>query len=83
MQAGDADVVQAVDVVAHHLGGDGGFLGDGYVRSSCRGDKNDTLAARSLHATLDDPGLFVETRIRHDFRYLVERGGVRPRDEQA
>ena len=45
MEAGDADVVQPVDVVAHDLGRDRRLLGDGYVRSSCRGDQNDTLAA--------------------------------------
>jgi hypothetical protein len=31
MEAGDADVVQAIDRVAHDLRGDGGFLGDGKI----------------------------------------------------
>lgn len=31
MDASDADIEHAADVVAHHLGGDGGFLGDGEV----------------------------------------------------
>ena len=46
VEAGDADVVEPVDVVAHDLGRDRRFLCHWYVRSSRRGDQDDTLAAR-------------------------------------
>ena len=40
----DADVVEAVDLVAHHLGGDRRLFGHRYVRCARCGDQNDTLA---------------------------------------
>ena len=83
VKAGNADVVQPVDVVAHDLGGDRRFLCHWYVRSSRRGDQYDALTTRHVDSPLDDPGLFVETGVRHEFRYFAERGAIRPGDEQA
>ena len=48
VNAGDADVVQPVDVVAHHLRGDRRFLCHGYVRSSRRCYHNHALPTRHV-----------------------------------
>jgi hypothetical protein len=70
MQSGDADVVQTLDDVAHHLGGDRRLFGDGYVRSSRRGDKNVALDGSVGEPSFDNPGRLMEDGIRHDFGYL-------------
>ncbi len=46
MEAGDADVVQPVDRVAHQLGGDGRLFGDREVRRSGARDQHRAVAAR-------------------------------------
>ena len=40
VEAGDADVVEPIDVVAHQLGRDGGFLGDRQVGRAGRDDQD-------------------------------------------
>ena len=45
MEAGDADVVQPVDVVAHQLGRARRFFGDRQVGRAGRGDDDRALAA--------------------------------------
>ena len=52
VQAGDADVVQPVHVVAHDLGRDGGFFCHRYVRSSRRSDQDYSLATRDRDAVV-------------------------------
>ena len=46
MQAGDAYVVEAVDLVAIELGRQGGFLGDGQVARAGAGDDDASVAGR-------------------------------------
>ncbi len=50
MEAGDADVEEPIDRVAHHLGGDGGFLGDGQVRRAGGGDEDGAATRRAPRA---------------------------------
>jgi len=83
VEPGDADVVQPIDVVAHHLGGDRGFFGHGYVRSSCRGDQYDTMPPGRIDTPLNDPGLIVEAGLWYDLRNAFERCGVGAGDQQA
>jgi hypothetical protein len=83
MDAGDADVVQAVDVVAHDLCRDCGFFCHCYVRSSRRGDGHNAPSPGNVEPAFDDPGLGVETYARHEFRYLGVGILVCPGDEQA
>ena len=73
VQAGDADVVEAVDVVAHDLGRDRRFLGHRQVRSPGRADEDHALAALDGHAPLDDPRLLVEDGVGHQCRHGLER----------
>ena len=47
MDAGDADVVQALDVVAHQLGRVRGFLGDRQVRGAGGHHENAALPGRT------------------------------------
>ena len=46
VEAGDADVVQPIDRVAHDLGGDGRFLGDRQVGRAGGGDQDRAAARR-------------------------------------
>ena len=48
MEAGDADVVQPVDLVAHQLGGAGRLFGDRQVRRAGRRDEDRALARRDV-----------------------------------
>ena len=69
MEPGDADVVEAVDVVAHELGGARGFFGDRQVRRAGRGDEDRALARRDvLLAERDDGCIGVIRRVRHAAR---------------
>ena len=83
VEAGDPDIVEPVHVVAHDLGRDCCFFCHRYVRSSRSCHQDYSLAPLDREAPFDDSGLFVEGRIRYDFRYGLKRGGVRARDEQA
>ncbi len=47
VEAGDADVVQPVDRVAHDLGGDRGLLGDRQVGGAGGGDEDRAPAGRA------------------------------------
>src|SRR5205823_6360520 len=47
VEAGDADVVDEGGFVAHHLGGDGGFAGDGEI-GGAGGDDDDAAVAGLL-----------------------------------
>ena len=78
-----ADVVQPIDVVAHHIGRDRRFLCHWYVRSSRRRYQDHAFPTPCVDPALDDSGLCVEMGVRHDFRYFGERGGIRPGDKQA
>ena len=52
MNAGDADVVQPLDAVAHQVGGDGRLLGDRQVGRAGGGDDDGAPSRRggTLHA---------------------------------
>lgn len=45
MNAGDSDIVERLDLVAHQLRGNNGFFGDGNVAGSGRDDGDDALVA--------------------------------------
>ena len=51
VEAGDADVVEALDVVAHQLGGERRFFGDRQVRRAGGGDDDRALAGRDVLLT--------------------------------
>ena len=44
MQAGDADIEDALDAVAHDFGGDGGFFGDRRIAGAGRDDDDGALS---------------------------------------
>ena len=50
VDAGDADVVEPLDAIAHQVGGDRRFLGDRDIRRAGRRDGDRALAGRRPHA---------------------------------
>ncbi len=84
MQAGDADVVDALDAVAHQLGGDRGLFGDGKIRRAGRRDDDGAFAGLDvLLPQSDERRVGVIRRIRNGGPDGVERGGGGARDEQG
>ena len=74
MEAGDADVVQPIDRVAHHLGGDRRFFGDGQVGRPGGRDDNRALArGRVRRAQRDGSGQLVKGCVGHVCADGVER----------
>ena len=51
MDAGDADVVEPLDAVAHHVGGDDRFLGDRQIGRAGGGDDDRAPARRARGAS--------------------------------
>ena len=83
VKSGDADVVEPVDRVAHHLGGDGGFLGDGQVRRAGRRDEDGAAPGGHLvHAAGDGAGHLVILGGGHHGAHRVVRRLVGAGDEQ-
>ena len=83
MQTGNADVIQTIDGIAHHLGRDSRFLCHWYVRSSRRGDQDYPGGGLAVDATFDNSGAFMKDGRRYDFGYRFVSVSVGPRDEQA
>ena len=63
MNAGDADIVEAVDAVAHELGGELGFFGDGNVAGAGGDDADDAFTSDlAIAFDGDGPGELVKFR---------------------
>ena len=83
MQAGDADVVQPCDLVAHELGRARRFFGDRQVRRAGGGDDDRAFAGGDvLLAEADDGGIGVKYGGRNLRAHGVERLDGRAGDEQ-
>ena len=83
MDARDADVAEAIDRVAHDLGGDRGFLGDVEIGCPGAGDDDRSLALLDLAAAeRDGARVDVILRRRRHLAHRLERLGLRARDEQ-
>ena len=83
MEAGDADVVHPIDLVAHDLRGDGRFFRDGQVGRPGGRDDNDAPSGGAFPATRDRPGELVKDGVGHFLPDSVERARVSPRNQQA
>ena len=66
MDAGDADVVHAIDGVAHHLRGDRGLFGDRLIGGAGGAQRDRALAGRRVALHGDAPRELVILGVRHD-----------------
>ena len=74
MNAGDADIVEAVDAVAHELGGELGFFGDGNV-AGAGGDDADDPFTSDLAIAFDGDGSGERVKFRCVVQALHGREG--------
>jgi hypothetical protein len=84
VQSGDADVVEAIDAVAHQLRGDGRFLRHGEIRGAGGGDEDRSAAARRVSEIERDAAgqlvIFSVWQLARDGRVRVGAGAG---DEEA
>ena len=84
VQPGDADVVDPLDLVAEHVRGDAGLLGDGDVRGSGRQDHDPAFPGRGgMLLEENGPGRGVVVHLGKGFFHFPVGRFAHPRDQEV
>jgi len=84
MEAGDADVVEPLDGVAHHLAADRGFVRDRQIRGARGHDQERACGARRvIPAQKNDTTVLMKGSVGDDFFDRHKGFRRRPRDQQT